>query len=55
MKNLFINDVHNYINLDTTEEENNSIPEPSIPEPNPQVIQINENIDASTNRNEDED
>jgi hypothetical protein len=30
MKQEFINDVHNYIDLDTTEEENNVIPEPAI-------------------------
>ena len=30
MKQEFINDVHNYIDLDTTEEENNAIPEPAI-------------------------
>jgi hypothetical protein len=34
MKQEFINDVHNYIDLDTTEEENNAIPEPTILEPN---------------------
>ena len=35
MKQEFINDVHNFIDLDTSVEENNSIPEPAIPELNP--------------------
>ena len=51
MKQEFINDVHNYIDLDTTEEETkeNNV----IPELNPQVFQIDENIVATTNRNDE--